>query len=165
MALNDLGQIVAEWWKSLPEKYPDISLDEFIVMPNHMHGIVWIRDSVGAPFVGAHPDTGTRPDVHVDADTRGNINRPYSWAGARPAPTVSDIVGGFKSMTTVEYIRIQRNKNPKDVVPKLWQRSYHDRIIRTEKELEMVREYIRNNPSKWEEDEYLRPTDSPRESQ
>lgn len=135
ITLNEYGKIVLKWWKSLPDKYPHVSLDEFVIMPNHFHAVVWI--TVGAPLVGA--------PAYVDR---------FSWAGTRPAPTVSEMIGGFKSITTVEYIRSLRKHDPKSVVPKLWQRSYHDRIIRNEHELETVREYIRKNPSRWMEDEY-----------
>ncbi len=122
MKLNGIGQIIDNWWNKISTKYRDVRLDEYRIMPNHFHGIVWILDHVGAPLVGAQ------------------ITR----AGTRPAPTLGEIVGGFKSITTVEYIRSAVG-NPW----KLWQRNYYEHIIRNENELFAMRKYIIENPLKW----------------
>ncbi len=121
MRLNDIGESVEHVWFGLPDRYQNIEIDEFAVMPNHFHGIVWI-DYVGASLVGAR-------------------------AGTRPAPTLGGIIGGFKSLTTVGHIK-QSIYNP----PKLWQRNYHERIIRNDTELFQIRKYIVENPLKWGED-------------
>jgi REP element-mobilizing transposase RayT len=68
MRLNDAGQMVQNIWNDLPARYPDVETDEFVVMPNHLHGIIVI---VGAPLVGAH-------SFGTDVENR---------AGTRPAPT------------------------------------------------------------------------------
>jgi len=152
--LNETGAIIEDVWNQLPHRYPHIEIDSFVVMPNHVHGIIWIRNDdeyrmthrvgaihelplrqihpVGAPLVGAQPND-------IPDDDR---------AGARPAPTLGDVVGAFKSITTVEYSRTQNAR------PKLWQRNYYDRVIRDDEELYSVRQYIHDNPKKWELDEY-----------
>ena len=84
MVLNHAGEMVQGTWDNLSIKCPDMVIDEFIIMPNHIHGILFI---VGAPLVGAHP---------VES-LIGDKNR----AGTRPAPTSSlgEVVGIFKSIS------------------------------------------------------------------
>ena len=88
MVLNEAGHKVKKLWDELPEKHPVIEIDQYIIMPNHMHGIICI---VGAPLVGA---------LSVESPMGGNDR-----AGTRPAPTTSlgDIVGIFKSISTHQY--------------------------------------------------------------
>ena len=137
MRLNDAGIMVRDVWHKIPEHFPYTDIDEFLVMPNHVHGIIVI---VGAPLVGAH-SSGT-----VDHDTK---NR----AGTSPAPTLGDVVGTFKSITTHQYVDGVRRKNWPAFKGKLWQRNYYEHIIRDEEEIERVRKYILENPAKWAEDE------------
>ena len=123
-------------WNNLSIKCPDIVSDEYIIMPNHVHGIIFI---VGAPLVGAHS---------VESPM-GDKDR----AGTRPAPTSSslgDVVGIFKSISTHQYA-INVNANNWPAFPgKLWQRNYYERIIRNDDELNRIREYILNNPQQWD---------------
>lgn len=154
MGLNAVGCMVLDVWRGLSQRFSSVALDEFIVMPNHVHAIFWITDiRVGAPLVGALPRTGAPPRAVVPETDVVGIRT--DGVGTRPTPTVTlgDIVGAMKSITTVEYIHRQRNVNPHQVIPKLWQRNYYERIIRTEEELHAIRHYIRNNPAQWELDE------------
>ena len=75
-------------------------------------------------------------------------------AGTRPAPTLSHVVGVFKSVATNEYIRKVKDCGWQKFHKTIWQRSFYDHIIRSKDDLNRVREYIVNNPVKWEEDEY-----------
>jgi len=134
MRVNEIGRIVRDVWDGLPSRFPAIETDEFVVMPNHIHGIIWIR-GVGAPLVGALGGMSTE---------RGGMST--ERAGTRPAPTsVGNVIGAFKSISTVEYIRYQKRISPA-WIPRLWQRNYYERIIRSESELYAVRRYIRDNP-------------------
>lgn len=72
-------------------------------------------------------------------------------AGTRPASTLGEIIGAFKSITTNEYIK---NKDWPAFNKHLWQRNYYEHVIRDETDLARIREYIVNNPIKWQEDEY-----------
>jgi len=138
MQVNDAGHMVHRIWNDLSVKYPDIETDEFVVMPNYFHGIIVI---VGAPLVGAH---FFDPKID-DAETR---------AGTRPAPTLlGDVVGLFKSITTHQYTNGVRQYNWPSFNGKLWQRNYYEHIIRSEEEMDRIREYIMENPLKWAEDE------------
>ena len=117
MLLNDLGEIVLQSWLDLPNHYSQVKLDEFMVMPNHCHGIIKIAD------VGA---------------------------GLKPAPTkqaLSEIIRAFKSFSARK-INIFRKLPGMSV----WQRSFYEHVIRDEKSLNRIREYIANNPLRWEFD-------------
>jgi REP element-mobilizing transposase RayT len=124
----DAGKMVDQQWNKLSNRFQNIQLDEYVVMPNHLHGIIII---VGAPLVGAH-------SIPMVAPT--------------DAPTIGDIVGAFKSITTHEYIIGVKNNNWPEFNKKLWQRNYYEHIIRNEKSLNKIREYIINNPFKWDTD-------------
>ncbi len=136
VVLNDIGNIVKPAWDELPERFPRIRLGEYVVMPNHFHGII-VNENVGAPLAGA------LPMMNADPSTR---------AGARPAPTLGDIVGTFKSITTVKYIEWQRSVYGCSR-PRLWQRNYWEHVVRNDADLDRVRKYIINNPVEWEADE------------
>ncbi len=130
MMLNDAGTMTEEWWKKLPDRFPGIEMDEFIVMPNHLHGIINI---VGAPFMGA---------LNEDRAT------------IKVAPTLGQLIGAFKSITTNEYIRNVKTNNWPSFNRQFWQRNYYEHVIRNESDLNCIREYIVINPTKWEQDEY-----------
>jgi putative transposase len=127
--LNEQGQIVqAEWYKTAQIR-PNLAMDEFIVMPNHIHGIIFINN----------PSRGTMhraPTPIVE-----QFGKPVS----NSLPT---IIRGFKSAVTT---RIKRIRNTY-AIP-VWQRNYYEHIIRNEIDLEEIRKYIQTNPLKWLEDE------------
>jgi putative transposase len=128
MVLNGAGMMIETWWNELPQKFVDIRLDEYVVMPNHMHGVIEI--------VGA--------DLRVCPDKNASINQ-----GAHTGAPLHTMVQWFKTMTTNAYIQ-GVNKNNWPCFPgKLWQRNYWERIIRNDQELNNTREYIRNNPAQW----------------
>ncbi|MBU4016490.1 transposase [Patescibacteria group bacterium] len=146
MFLNDPGRMIDTCWNKLTIKYCHITLDEFVVMPNHFHGIIIIDNkNVGVPLVG----------TRKHADETLQINK---RAGTRPAPTIKiqtigNIIGAFKSISTHEYINGVKNNNWHSFDGRLWQKNYYEHIIRDERSLQEIREYIINNPSNWEKDE------------
>ena len=166
MALNHAGEMLYKIWNDLPDKCPGIVMDEFIVMPNHVHGIICI---VGAPLVGAlsletkkalslETKKGSKDRTEACKRT-GTINdragtRPNRRAGTRPAPTtLGNVIGIFKSISTHQYsINVITYKWP-PYPGKLWQRNYYERIIRNDSEMNRVRQYIINNPLHWDDDE------------
>ena len=128
----DLREIVERTWHSLPQRFPSVSLDSFVVMPNHIHFIVWLN-SVGAPLAGAHG---------VDQTSR---------AGASPAPTLGKVVGTFKALVATEWLKsLERNAPHRS--GRVWQRNYYERVVRSEDELDRIREYVGLNPLKWQFD-------------
>ncbi len=135
MVLNDPGRTIIAAWKELPQRFPNIKLTEYVIMPNHIHGIIAI---VGVPLVG----------------TRKAFGNSQKRADTRPAPTtgLGDIVGAFKSITTNKYIRGVKQHSWTPFPGKLWQHNYYEHVVRNEKELTRIQEYIRNNPALWNTD-------------
>lgn len=127
MQLNAVGETVECWWQRLPERY-HVQLDCYVVMPNHFHGVVVIPDEDG---------TG----AHIDAETGAHIGAP-----------LQQIVRWFKTMTTNEYLRGVKTHHWRPFEKRLWQRNYYEHVIRGDKDLAAIREYICNNPLKWELD-------------
>ncbi len=264
MRLNDAGRMVLAEWNMLPERFPHVVLDAFVVMPNHVHGIVVITNpatddtattaptivgtglvpvpnagtmgavpnagtmgaapdagTMGAApnagmmgaapndgMMGAAPDAGTMgavpdagtmgaaPDAGMmgaapDAGTMGAVpdtgamgavpddgattrvaptvativgtglvpvpddgatTRVAPTVGDIVAPTVGDIVGAFKSRVTVEYIRGVKTSGWPPFRGRLWQRNYYEHIIRNERALNAIRQYIIENPRRWQMD-------------
>ncbi|WP_373497934.1 transposase [Desulfococcus sp.] len=138
MRLKDAGKIVADEWMKTATIRHEIELDEWVVMPNHFHGIVVIA---GDP-VGAH---GRAPLRHIRAplpppDAAERMLR-------RPPKSLGSLVAGFKSAVTIRVNELRKTPGAK-----LWQRNYWEHIVRNECELNRIREYIRNNPARWETD-------------
>ncbi|WP_216641408.1 transposase [Thermus scotoductus] len=132
MRLNEYGEIVrAEWFKTVQLRpYVVLHEDEFVVMPNHIHGMIWIVDDVGATRRVA--PTKTNPP-------------------AGPAPgSIGAIVGAFKSAVTR---RINQRRGTPGV--RVWQRNYYEHIIRHERALNAIRRYIAENPLRWHLDRRL----------
>lgn len=133
MQLNESGIIVENIWHGLPNHFPNVVLDEFAIMPNHFHGIIGLSNI--ALGVGAG---SPRPDH------RTTVMAP----GAETAPLRSVKLGQI-----VAYLKYQSTKltNELHKTPgvRIWQRGYHDRVIRDENELFETRKYILENPLKW----------------
>lgn len=134
MIENDAGRMVHSVWSKLSERFTGMETDVVMVMPNHLHFILFL---VGAPLVGAR----SSEEDQNRAPTRG-------------APTtVGEVVGAFKSLTTHEYtIGVAKSRWP--AFPgRLWQRNYFERVVRNDVELEKFRDYILTNPARWAEDD------------
>ncbi len=221
MVLNEFGQIAYNEWVKLSERFPNLVLDVFQIMPNHMHGIIALVRAtlavaqntptniiVGAGFTPAPNDisvqtdsgqpnsgqmnSGQTNDGEMDSrqthdgepnfektnlgqqrsgqprDGESNFQQTNSGqprglhqrdnpvvdnrATARVAQTVGDIVGAYKSLVANECLDIYKAKNKR--MGKLWQRNYHEHIIRNEQSYQRISEYIINNPAKWAEDKF-----------
>ena len=123
--------VIEQAWSDLPSHYSNVQLDEFVVMPNHVHGIIVLT------------------------------NEGKGWAGLRPAPTdasapaepakqypLSEIVRAFKSFSARRINEVRQTPG----LP-LWQRTYYEHVIRNDIDLNEIRQYIVNNPTSWELDE------------
>ena len=120
MRLNEIGKIVEEEWLRTENIRPGIELDVFVIMPNHVHGIIVIKDE--SPNVGTH-----------------------SCASLRRKPrSLGSIIAGFKSAATKRINEMRHTPS----FP-VWQKRFYDRIIRSDKELNNVRKYIQNNVLQW----------------
>jgi REP element-mobilizing transposase RayT len=151
MVLNDAGKMVGAVWETMYERFPTIELGAFVVMPNHFHAIVIIRDAtVGAGLVPALDNGDDREGAATPV--------PAVLAQARAAPTKSgptlgSVIGAFKSITTHEYVNGVDEKGWPQFNKRLWQRNYYERIIRNEREMDAIWRYIEANPTQWEDDE------------
>ena len=124
-ALNELGKTVQRCWLRIPEVRANVDLDAHVVMPNHLHGILAIRDDSASGDRSMHAESlpGLLPD------------------------SLGAIVGQFKRAVTIE----SRTFAPVPVRP-IWQRNYYDHVIRSEESLNRIRRYIHENPARWRED-------------
>ena len=151
MVLNHAGNMIQTVWDTLRVRFTNAELDEFVVMPNHIHGIVVLthtRTRTGDPCV--------RPEITGD-HTPGKYpiqgdhkDRPYGY-GTLP-DTIGRIFQAFKSITTHEYTTGVKQLGWQSFPGRLWQRNYWGHIIRDEMELNWIREYIRTNPFQWDYD-------------
>ena len=123
--LSHNGNAVNDAWLWLPSQFPHVELDEFVVMPNHLHGVVWL----------AGPLSGT--GVSRNAPTKPGPRKP-----------LGQVIGAFKTVSTK-----QVNAALGTPGRPLWQRDFYDHVVRNEQDLHRIREYIRNNPLQWELDE------------
>jgi putative transposase len=133
MRLNNNGKIVEQWWQKISEHFPCVKLAEYIIMPNHVHGIIEITDDVGAGF--PRPKRSPRPMGSYC--TNKNIT-----------PTLGEMVAYFKYGSTKRINNLRKTPGVR-----LWQRNYHDHIIRNDTDLGRILEYIVNNLVTWEMNE------------
>ncbi|MBM3188247.1 MAG: transposase [Chloroflexi bacterium] len=145
MVLNGAGEMVRRVWDELATRYPGVALDAFVLMPNHLHGIIVLQPAVGAAPRG-RPLRG--------CPGNGQARGPGQAQGPAPTPTLSlaDVVHRLKSFTTALYLRGAREEAWPAFEGRLWQRNYWERVIRNERELRAIQEYIANNPAQWAED-------------
>jgi putative transposase len=126
MRLNRYGEIVRECLKSIPEHFDNAEVDQFVVMPNHVHSIVVIMN------------VGARHAVPVPSLER--FGKPMTGS-------LSTIVRSFKSATTKHINNLRQSPGTP-----VWQRNYYEHVIRNEQSLHRIREYIANNPARWDFD-------------
>jgi putative transposase len=150
--LNRWGWIVVAEWNRTVYVRPNIILDAFVVMPNHMHGIIVITQP---PKSNNHTSVGASDNAANDAVRRGLVHQtptdvtPKPEFGKPQKGSLGTIIGAFKASVTR---RINRLPQPPD--HPIWQRNYYDRIIRDERELNHIRQYIALNPSRWTDDRF-----------
>lgn len=145
MALNGAGRMVKQWWNEVGNKYPTVTIDAFVIMPNHFHGIVVI---VGADLCVCPNQSGAW-DNEQGAQTGVGA---HIGMGAHAGAPLQRIVQWFKTMTTNAYLHGVKHHNWPPFPGKLWQRSYYDHVIRDQNEWDCIREYIAANPTRWAED-------------
>ena len=141
-ALNKYGRIAEEEWTKTSEMRPNIHLDEFVIMPNHMHGIIEINEIADGRDTMHCKDTMRCKGTMHRAPTVEQFGKPTS-------NTIPTIIRGYKSSVTKQ-INILRNQPG---VP-VWQRNYYEHVVRNEKSYSQILEYIQTNPLKWQDDQY-----------
>ena len=135
MQLNHIGQTATDCWQAIPKHFHNTVVDELVVMPNHIHGIVIIVGNADAV-----------PSILASRDLRSPPQRRTEQQTDRSKMYLSKIIHGFKSSVT-RMVRKQWNNHSFG-----WQKSFYDHVIRNDEDLQRVRTYIRNNPLNWELD-------------
>jgi len=133
MRLNELGRMVQTVWDGLPERFPTVQLDAFVVMPNHVHGILVL--------VGAGPVLSLVEGLALP------LGGAASSAPTGSASILGKVVRAFKSISAIGVNRLLSRSGQS-----LRQRSYYEHVIRTEESLSRIREYIATNPLRWQLD-------------
>ena len=145
MILNDFGHIAKEEWINTEIIRTNIKIDEFVIMPDHIHGLINIKfeinSQINSKSVLQYAPTITSSQ-HACSYDRSTIQ---ICDFKSPSNTLGAVIRGYKG-TVTKKINIIRNTLERPV----WQRNYYDRIIRNFEELELVRKYIRNNPRSWD---------------
>ena len=160
MHLNEAGQMVQSVWGTLPERFSNFESDEFVVMPNHFHGILIIKPERLTEETKASIEEGTSlVDVPASIDSMGTLLDTFTLEVSitnenepETAPSLGDAIGALKSMTTHKYIQGVRQHDWAPFDRRLWQRNYWEHIIRNEMSLNEIRGYICNNPASWVND-------------
>ncbi|ODG99581.1 transposase [Nostoc sp. KVJ20] len=123
MKFNLLGTIACDCWQEIPQHFPHIQLDIFVIMPNHIHGILWIHNTI----------------------TSENELRKY---GKMVSGSIPCVIRSYKSAVTKKINQICNLKG----ISSVWQRNFYEHINSNEESLESIRKYIINNPLGWEND-------------
>ncbi len=129
MILNAWGRIVQDEWRRTERVRSNVQLDDFVIMPNHLHCILLIVD---------------------DAPTSATSALSNARAGGNAPGSLGQIIGHFKSIVTKRV----RKSGASTSIP-VWQRNYYEHVIRTESDLQRIREYIIANPARWDDDDYF----------
>ncbi len=132
---NAVGKMVQSVWNELPRHYPGVNIDAFVVMPNHLHGIIMLTT------VGAGPRAC--PDKGRACPDKGQPQ------GVAPTMSLINVVHRFKSLTTARYRHGVVQWDWRPFFGRLWQRNYYEHIIRNAEELNCIRQYIADNPMQW----------------
>jgi len=136
--LNEYGEIVQKWWHEIPNHFPNVETITFVVMPNHIHGIIKINES----------RRGTVPVPGIDDEDEISL-QPGGETPPLRAPTLGQIVAYFKYQSTKEMNSVT-GTGP---ITKFWQRNYYEHIIRNEHEMSKIWDYIETNPTHWADDD------------
>jgi putative transposase len=133
MGLNNAGLLVQECWEWLEQQHGNVRLDKYVVMPNHLHGIIIVTDTVEAD----------------DACRGGSRTAPTTVSGhvqAKRKP-LGRLIGAFKTVSTKRLNQLRGGPGER-----IWQRGFFEHVIRNDNSLERIREYILGNPGRWELD-------------
>jgi putative transposase len=145
MHLNEYGKIVQKWWNEIPNHFPHVKLGAFVIMPNHVHGIIFINAERRGEVISPRES----PNNNILDENMDGINNQGRETLPLRKPTLGQIVAYFKYQSTKEMNRIETEK----AITKFWQRNYYEHIIRDEKDLQIKTDYIEANPALWDEDD------------
>ncbi len=130
MWLNEAGKVARQCWENIPIHFPHVVLDTYVIMPNHIHGILLITNNLNIKNVGPK---NLPPLPH------------YNQRMCGTSKTIGSVVRGFK-------IGVTKWMRQNNVAYQVWQRNYYEHVIRNESKLNQIRQYIVDNPTQWEFD-------------
>jgi REP element-mobilizing transposase RayT len=148
MELSRYGEIVQKWWGEIPIHFPNVETGAFVIMPNHVHGIIFINERRGTVSV-------PRDNQPLNKLETPNSNETSEQGGETPplrvirVPTLGQVVAYFKYQSTKELNTVENA----GTVTKFWQRNYYEHVIRNESDLQNKTDYIEANPLLWNEDD------------
>lgn len=147
MQLNEIGKLAEQFWMEIPNHFPFIELGNFVVMPNHVHGILIINKNDGMDgmvgLAGSAVLGVETPKLSVSTD---NGNRTAAATKKWKPNTIGSIVNQYKRICTINARKIHTGFE--------WQSRFWDHIIRDSAEFERIQDYIADNPLKWKEDKF-----------
>lgn len=156
MELSESGKTARTCWLDIPTHFQNVQLDEFVVMPNHIHGVIIIEKQstpVGYRGMACRTDATVDQPLPIHTQCRGMAchapthDRGGRMFGKPQSDSLSSIIGSFKS-ATAKRVNLFRDSPGAPV----WQRNFHEHIIRDNDALERIRRYILNNPRNWPSD-------------
>jgi len=136
MHLNHNGPILQHAWSKLPQRFPGIELDQYVIMPNHMHGIIFLKDE--QPILYRKVNTERAPERFKEY--MQHATRPY-----KQMPALGQIVRSFKGEATYRI-------HTEGTLSFAWQKRYYESVLSDERALEATRLYIATNPMRWQLD-------------
>jgi REP element-mobilizing transposase RayT len=148
MELSRYGEIVQKWWGEIPIHFPNLETSAFVIMPNHVHGIIFIVERRGTVSV-------PRDNQPLNILETPNSNETSEQGGETPplrvirVPTLGQVVAYFKYQSKKEMNTVENA----GTVTKFWQRNYYEHVIRNESDLQNKTDYIEANPLLWNEDD------------
>ena len=136
--LNRVGMVAQREWERLSNRFPAVQIDAYVIMPNHVHGIIVIMGRGTAEYV-----TDSDPEILRRAPTT-----PIREQFGQPVPgSIPTIIRSYKSAVTYR-ANLIRNSGSAQV----WQRNYYEHVVRDEAEFNRICQYILNNPLQWDMD-------------
>jgi len=156
---NDVVKAIAEeYWKEIPKHFPNVKLGEYVVMPNHIHGVIEIPEVLIKPGVNINPLVETHHDASLPQNGLFQWDKPltikwetaavkhefYQAIGRKSGQTIPESIKKFKGAVTTQC----QNQN----LPFKWQPRFYDHIVRNEASLTLIENYICDNPKNWDSD-------------
>ena len=148
MQLNEMGLLAKKYWLEIPKHFPSVELGNFIIMPNHIHGILILHATNTLETLQSGNENNLETlQCNVSTLSSTNIGANAQMAKITPrAGSVSTIIRSYKSVVAKNAHYIHADFN--------WQTRFHDHIIRDARAFETIQNYIANNPSNWEKDKF-----------
>lgn len=163
MQLSEIGKLAAQFWYEIPNHFSMVELGNFVVMPNHVHGILIMNHPVETRLIASDNNNETIDEIRLNAsdNENSNINETRSIASLEDGTggfsgnknpmlndNISKIVRWYKGRCSFECRKFNPNFG--------WQSRFHDHIIRNSESFEKIQHYIEQNPSKWKEDTFYK---------